>query len=565
MEWQHTVYMYPMLLSAVISMVLVAYGTAHVYRNGGRPVTLAFVGLNVSIAIWTSLTAFKVLSTDPAVKLLAFKAFHVGSTFASPMFLVFALAYTDNDEWLSRRTLAVIFTLPVLTLLALFFNPNSIGILDWELITRDGVTTLEVQSGPASIVRIAYGLVLDLLAVGVIGWYALRAGWSSRNQVASLLVGIVPPAVVIYLELTDVYPPGGVGVNLVPASLAFTSLGFGIAVFRYKLFDIRPLGYRTAVEQSPNGIVILDEDETVRYANETASESLEREPLSIGERAEVAVPGYDDLRTEEGPVTVNIGQGDGRFFDLRRRSIERRGSTAGWIISMNDVTPQRTSRQTLEEQNQRLEAFADVVSHDLRNPLNVAQIHVDFAHEKLDGDGENLDTASAALTRMEDIIEDVLTLARQRQPVEDHEPVTLSPSANGAWEMVDTAEARLRVESDLAFEGATDRLQRLFENLFRNAVQHGTEDVTVTVGALDERSGFYVADDGPGIPEDQRDRVLESGYTTRSDGTGFGLAIISKIVDAHDWTLTVTESEWGGARFEISGVTTRTRLHGSVQ
>jgi signal transduction histidine kinase len=103
-------------------------------------------------------------------------------------------------------------------------------------------------------------------------------------------------------------------------------------------------------------------------------------------------------------------------------------------------------------------------------------------------------------------------------------------------------------------------LRQALENLYRNAAEHGTDGVdagsdgsiTVAVGATPD--GFYVADDGAGIPADERDQVFEHGYTTRSEGTGFGLSIVREIVEAHDWSITVTESEDGGARFEISGV-----------
>jgi signal transduction histidine kinase len=61
--------------------------------------------------------------------------------------------------------------------------------------------------------------------------------------------------------------------------------------------------------------------------------------------------------------------------------------------------------------------------------------------------------------------------------------------------------------------------------------------------------------DGPGIPEDRRDRVLEAGYSTAENGTGLGLDIVREIAEAHGWEITVTESETGGARFDITGVT----------
>jgi signal transduction histidine kinase len=126
--------------------------------------------------------------------------------------------------------------------------------------------------------------------------------------------------------------------------------------------------------------------------------------------------------------------------------------------------------------------------------------------------------------------------------------------ADSAWSMVDAREATLDVEDDVRILAAPDRLQQLFENLFRNAVEHGGADVRVSVGALGDGTGFYVADDGAGIPEEERDHVLESGYTTNEDGTGFGLAIVADIADAHGWDVAVTESEAGGARFEIRGV-----------
>ncbi len=97
-----------------------------------------------------------------------------------------------------------------------------------------------------------------------------------------------------------------------------------------------------------------------------------------------------------------------------------------------------------------------------------------------------------------------------------------------------------------------NRLRQLFGNLFRNAIEHGGNDVTITVGDLDD--GFYVADNGSGIPDEERDQVFEAGHTSAETGTGLGLSIVKEIADAHDWTVSATESSEGGARFEIIGV-----------
>jgi signal transduction histidine kinase len=94
----------------------------------------------------------------------------------------------------------------------------------------------------------------------------------------------------------------------------------------------------------------------------------------------------------------------------------------------------------------------------------------------------------------------------------------------------------------------------LLENLFSNAVEHDDGDVTVTIG--DTADGFYVADDGPGIPEERREDVFEAGYSTAEDGTGFGLRIVGQIARAHGWSVRATGSAAGGARFEIGGIET---------
>ena len=155
---------------------------------------------------------------------------------------------------------------------------------------------------------------------------------------------------------------------------------------------------------------------------------------------------------------------------------------------------------------------------------------------------------------MEALIDDLLTLARQGETITDFESVELVPLVENCWTTVETTNASLAVEIDkkIPIQGDADRLKQVFENLIRNAVQHGGPDVMVTVGELDD--GFYVADDGPGIPEGDRGQIFDAGYSTADAGTGFGLSIVDEIIDAHGWSIQVTESEAGGARFEITGV-----------
>ncbi|WP_280587112.1 HAMP domain-containing sensor histidine kinase [Halorubrum sp. Boch-26] len=227
----------------------------------------------------------------------------------------------------------------------------------------------------------------------------------------------------------------------------------------------------------------------------------------------------------------------------------------------------RIRQDELRRERDRLEEFASVVSHDLRNPLSVVRGRVDLAR-RVHPEDEHLEAVDPALDRRDEIIEETLTLAREGKSVDDIGDVDIAECARECWSRVDTADATLRVDGSATVQADRDRLSHVFENLFRNSVEHGPtsgraagdavedggRDVTVRVGTLGETDGFFLEDDGAGIPADQVDRVCETGFTSSPDGTGFGLAIVDRIVDAHGWELRITEGDRGGARFEIGDV-----------
>jgi PAS domain S-box-containing protein len=222
----------------------------------------------------------------------------------------------------------------------------------------------------------------------------------------------------------------------------------------------------------------------------------------------------------------------------------------------------RETKQELEQSNEKLDQFAGIVSHDLRNPINAAQLRLDLLrHEKAD---EHIDEIEGSLDRMQTMIEDLLTLSRGGATVEDPEDVSLADVAAESWEtaQTDDADFELSVNESTIVQADRDRLRHVFENLFRNAVDHNDSPLTVRVGLLEPsdattdngQGGFFIEDDGDGIPEDEHDDIFGHGYTTSDDGTGFGLSIVEDVVEAHGWTISIAKSDEGGARFEITGV-----------
>jgi len=212
------------------------------------------------------------------------------------------------------------------------------------------------------------------------------------------------------------------------------------------------------------------------------------------------------------------------------------------------------AKRELERQNEKLERFASMVSHDLRNPLNVALGRIDLVAET--GEEVHVEKVRNALERMDDMVDELLTFARSGGSIDQTEEMAVESLAVEAWEHVETGTGTLELDADGdRVEANPDGLLNVFENLFRNALEHNDGDVTVTVETESTGDGtdrIHVTDDGEGLPEGTDPaEIFEFGVTSQDGGTGFGLAIVRDIVDAHDWEISVAEPEAAGLRFTV--------------
>jgi PAS domain S-box-containing protein len=221
-----------------------------------------------------------------------------------------------------------------------------------------------------------------------------------------------------------------------------------------------------------------------------------------------------------------------------------------YVVNSRDVSERIERERALEARNERLDEFAQVLSHDLRNPLQVARGNLGLA--MAESDSEHLREVELAHERMQALVDDLLALARDGATVRDPEPADLATVAADCWAVVETDDGTLDVCVERSIRADRSRLRQLFENLLRNSVEASDGGVAVEVGALP--GGFYVADDGPGIDERDRERVFDAGYSDDVDGTGIGLRIVEQVAREHGWTVSATESSDGGARFEVTNV-----------
>ncbi|MEZ3117162.1 ATP-binding protein [Halobaculum sp. MBLA0147] len=304
----------------------------------------------------------------------------------------------------------------------------------------------------------------------------------------------------------------------------------------------------------------------------------EREPLYFDDVSNVP----DDVTRSGAGAVMYLPLGEYGVFSVGRTTegaVDRRDRELAKLLAANTATALRQAdreatlrarERELREQRDRLEQFAESVAHDLRNPLDVVRLSLERLREErpdpaADTTTPNEATASTdteppdglvaaerAVDRSFEIVDAYLALARDGETIDETEVLPLSRPVTEAWDTVQNEAATLEADLTSVVVGDPERLRTLFENLFRNAVEHAGDSVTVTVE--ETATGFRVRDDGPGLDPDAAHALFEDVPTddeTTVDGAGLGLARVHQIVTAHGWRIETIDDETAGATFAV--------------
>ncbi|WP_435126378.1 histidine kinase N-terminal 7TM domain-containing protein [Halobaculum sp. D14] len=547
------------------------------WRRRGTPGAKPLALFAAAVTVWTAGNAAQVAATTLPLKLAAVNLQYVGLLVIPPAWLWFAAAYTGRSDLLTRRVAAALAVQPAVTMALTLTNcSHHLLRLTAELAVVDGVVVLTRTFGPWFWLTMAYSNLL--LAAGTV--LLLRAMVRShrlyRGQVVAVIGGTLAP----FVASLAFY--GGVSPIEPEVFFSVTAAGFWLALTRYGLFDVAPVARDAIIRDLPDPMFVVDGTGRVVDANPAATALLagafpgrgdsadaattadgSRSADPVGSFVDDAVAGLDDawrgdlrsvLAGDDAPEVVRFVGGDEvRYFAPHTVPAPGRDAAAGRIVLLRDVTDVVEPHRQLEQRNRQLEHVADVLSHDLRNLINVADGYLELA---LAGEPDAEDRVHSAHRRMNELIEETLEASRAGTGTPDVEPVSLSAAATRAWSNVDTADATLDVAEDVTLLADGSQLRTLLENLFRNSVEHAGSDVAVTVGrfADGDVDGFFVADDGPGIPAADRRSVFDRGRTGDDGGTGLGLSIVNGVADAHGWVVSIADADGGGARFEVRGV-----------
>jgi PAS domain S-box-containing protein len=536
------------------------------WRNRETPGAGALAAANVAIGLWSA-SLLGISLAGQTLSLVFLRTMYVGIVIVVFSVFVFGLEYTGRERYVTPVTLAVLSIHPVVTVGLAVVNPGGVFFPNIEQSISVFISDTDDLWGPAFYAHTLYSyLLLSALAAMILDLLIRSDRPLYRGQAAALLLATVAPWGLNVITLF-----GPVEFDATPLGFIVATSLFTVAIVRYRLIDITPIAREKLIDNVRDGMFVVDTDDQILDANQAYADltGVEVDSL-VGTQVTTLFEGVPKMQAAYEEMTAEPVQSErqlsysNRYVNVDATPIhDDRDRHVGWLFLVNDITELTQRERDLEQQIEKLDQFAGIVSHDLRNPLNVAQGYVE--HAQATGDLSHLDETVDAMERMEAIIQDALALARGGEDVTEPDEISLAATAQAAWENVDTAGATLSTTDGTIVADAT-RLQRLLENLFRNSIEHGVpttdgeqraSDHRVEVGvepADSDTVTVFVADNGVGIPDGKLDKVFESGYTTNDNGTGLGLAIVEQIASAHGWEVSAAHSDTGGARFEIRDV-----------
>jgi signal transduction histidine kinase len=555
------------VLATSVGAVTTAYAASYLEKYGLTKQVLTFTFLAASITTWSFFALLQLTATTYTQSYLAYKLLHFGSFTTAPAVLLYGLSMGDARRWVNWKTASVVAVslLPVFVLL--FTDPVPVLFEDPGLTAFGAFSVIEHGNGFVYVSYLSAFYVIATIGLSYIVYQTWSDPSLSSTQTATLVPAILAPMLLSVAQTFALLPFETPGTILTPASFSVGMTGVGYAAFRYDTFDTKALARSRTIENMSEGYLLADTDGEVIDANSSAQSLLDEEtPLTETQLSDL-FPTRDERTPQEAaatpPFEARIETGvEPRTLEISAANFTTEtGLTLGTLFVMRDITTRKRAQQQLEDQRNDLDVLNQVLRHDIRNDLQLVTAYADLLTEHVDEEGtayldslaESADHA-IELTKTARNMADVM-LSRE----ETQERVDLRDTIERELAKTESenSDACVTVEGSLpAVQVRANRmLDSVFRNLLSNAIRHNDAEVpeiSVSATTRDERVVVRIADNGPGVPDDQKEDIFGKGQKgLDSSGTGLGLYLVQHLVTHYGGSVWVEDNDPEGAVFVV--------------
>ena len=558
-------------------------------RRPGIGVT-PFVVMTLGITLWTGASGFELLLSDYVGKTVAIHLIYMGIAIVMSGWLVFALQYTGNDRWITRKLL-LFFLIEPLIVQGLIFS-NGIHHLFWtshEIVMINGMAMIEPQYGTGFWIHAFYSYAFLFIGAALLVRAFIRSPQLYRGQVAFLLIAIFAPWVANVMYLSGLSPLPDY-VDLTPLSFVITGAATAWSLYRFRLMDIIPVARETIIDKMDDAILVIDRNSRIVDINQAALKLLRQSPNSVIGRAvaevvvgqEALVNQFREMDEVDTDIAISM-DGTTRTFNLRITSLRnRQQEVTGRIVVLHDITSLKETNDQLKivsekasEATRLKSEFLATMSHELRTPLNAI---IGYTELQLMGIAGELNQTQhdyqervlANSRHLLSMINDILDLSKIEA---GRMELINKPFIVRIWldelvrqNVVLAQDKGLEFTAQIdplipeALVGDVGLLRQIVVNLLSNAfkfTKKGSVQLSIQ-SAADQCWSIAVSDTGIGIPPHKLDTIftefyqVDSSFTREYGGTGLGLAIARKLVATMGGQIRVKSTLGEGSVFTVT-------------
>jgi PAS domain S-box-containing protein len=594
MTWQFNPFAIPALIAAAISLSILIIAWRRRSTPGARP----FIAMMCTVTWWCSFNALQLSGGDYFTQLLFADIQYIAVTLLPIGWVLFALEYTGNNTWVTRRNVILLLIYPVIALIIIATDPwhhlmwsNIPSALEWN----GSFYVLKLQQGINFWGIVGYSYIWIMLGTVAIIVHLVRSQGFFRRQSQVLLLGVLAPFVSNMLFIFNISPVPNV--DFTPLAFTVSGVAFAWAMFNYRMLDLTPIANDVVVHNLRDAVFMLDERGRVVNLNPSALGLLNPSAGEIfGQTMETLLGEREDLlelyrqsatTPEDEKITeIMLGTSDAsRYFEVRLSPLrDRGGKFIGRLLTLRDVTERKLSeiamqqaREAAESANKAKSAFLASMSHEIRTPMNAVigmsglLLDTNLSAEQRDFAETIRSSGDALLSIINDIL-DFSKIEAGRMDVEA-QAFELRACVESALDVVTARALEKNIETAYIFEedvppaivGDSARLRQVIINLLSNAVKFTEKGEVVLSVTVEEKTPqgvvlkFQVRDTGIGLSKENIERLFQpfvqadSSTTRKYGGTGLGLAISRRLVELMGGSMQVESEGLGqGSTFSFT-------------
>jgi PAS domain S-box-containing protein len=559
-----------LLLAAAIPTLLGLYAL----RRSSAPGITEFGLLMLAVAWWILTSALEKTMPTISTRVMWSKFQYIGITSSAVLWFLFALRFTRQDSWLSRKVVVVLWILPIFTVLIAF--SNGVHHLLWSDIspaTGDLGGLLVYSHGPWFWVQTTYSYLLYLAGTFVLLWAVVRSPKAYRHQLAALIIVGAIPILSNILYLGNFIPIPGL--DITPVSFVLSGIVAAWSIFRFRIFDLAPVARDAVIENMWDGVLVLDTQDYLTDINPRA-----RQMLGLHKGDFIGQPVQNSL--EAWPVLNRLLQAGAA--DSRPREVHSSGPPSLTLeVSLTQLKDWRSKAlgrlvvlRDISERK-RVESLRDklihTIVHDLRNPLNniIASLELMNAASMQNQTAlpqahrELYQTAQVSANRMVALVNSILDINRLEsgQMIIERQPSNLQRLVEDLIRLQAPLASLKNIHMEEQFSSDLPPaiidpilIRRVLQNLLDNAIRYAPQDSTVVIEAHPLPEAFIqcsIRDSGPGIAAELQGRLFEK-FATGSDrqGGGLGLTFCKLAIEAHGGKIWAESQQGQGATFSFT-------------